>query len=128
MSVAMMNSCSEEKTRKLKDAPAIYEFETTANSDLITKADCGGANTSQICQWWQWATNLEVYATITIFVKDAEQLFHKLVSGAALQSFGHIFIKDDISHLWTDFGNNFAKVCHLALGHSGCKHLFHLLL
>ena len=36
-------------------------------------------------------SNFEVYATVTIFVKDAKQLFHKLISGVSLQ------IKDDFS-------------------------------
>ena len=45
--------------------------------------------------------NLEVYATVTIFVEDTEQLFYKLVARAALQSFGRR--SRTTFHILTDF-------------------------
>ena len=45
-------------------------------------------------------TNVEVYPTIAVFVKNTEQLFHKLVAGSALKQNDDIckFLNKDLQN------------------------------
>ena len=45
-------------------------------------------------------TNVEVYPTIAVFVKNTEQLFHKLVAGSALRKNDDIckFLNKDLQN------------------------------
>ena len=68
-------------------------------------------------------TNVEVYPTIAVFVKNAEQLFHKLVAGAALIK------KDDICKLRKNlFGSLSSKELRKIIeNNSGYPIVIHLL-
>ena len=73
-------------------------------------------------------TNVEVYPTIAVFVKNTEQLFHKLVAGSALKQNDDIckFLNKDLlqNGLILDVDGK----SDLALSDRRCEHFFHLLL
>ena len=73
-------------------------------------------------------TNVEVYPTIAVFVKNAEQLFHKLVARSALRKNDDIckFLNKD--HLQNGLIMDVDGKSDLALSDCGCEHFLHLLL
>ena len=73
-------------------------------------------------------TNVEVYPTIAVFVKNAEQLFHKLVARSALRKNDDICKSLNKDHLQNGLIMDVDGKSDLALSDRRCEHFFHLLL